>query len=540
MTDVRQLKESQRDGQADYAVLQNLRSSRNECLRNLQLENALIYGSLVYSCSKTPTDGLVLGYIFNAQHEYDAVIELMKIWYQDCIKCRILLLDAMMQKKQYDMVLYYSDVDLDSSHLWKIRGEAFLMKKSVKMAVECFCKCLKLDLFATDAFEMIVGQFLMSPKDILKFLNELFFEMEGEEMDFLYQYYKMQIKSKERTESFQNQNIVVQTQQADEAMMLGNFILCEKILSEVLAVSAYYKPALSLYLMCLSELNDELTLFKVSSSLGELNNYDCAAMIPYSKGCYHLTKNNTMAQKYFREAILLDNKFSLAKIGFGKASVFDKEIDTAISELILVTKTIPYSHEMYLSIARCARNNKRMFIALSYYREAFDRCPDDAAVCGELGLTLLALDSIDEAFEYLKKAENLLNSTSKLRSNVHYGLANIYERKKEQNSSLLQIEKSLRHCTIPQEKPSKLVFYGNLLLSIGRREEAIDAFHKALRYKPGDPIALSVLLKAVSSVQKRQTVKPKIVEEDNLVNPFLGESTNSNWLNRLRSQKRIS
>lgn len=137
--------------------------------------------------------------------------------------------------------------------------------------------------------------------------------------------------------------------------------------------------------------------------------YTVHAVSWYAVGCYYAsTRQWEAARRYFGKATQLEPGFAPAWLAYGHAFSAQDERDQAMAAYRTALRLFPGLHLPNLGLGQeyCAMNN--LGLAERALLQAYDLCPDDPAVCHELGVLMYKCGQYAAAAMWLDKALRLL------------------------------------------------------------------------------------------------------------------------------------
>jgi len=137
----------------------------------------------------------------------------------------------------------------------------------------------------------------------------------------------------------------------------------------------------------------------------------------------------------------------------------------------------PFDPEALVEKADEAFAQKDFQKALALLNEANVKDPNNSEILFKIGYILQQQDDNDEALKYYKEALEL----DKDNEFIHNSMASIYRKNNEFTSAKMHLHASLE---IDNENPITYYNYGNLLVDMQKKEEAIEMYKKALDINP--------------------------------------------------------
>ncbi|GIM12714.1 hypothetical protein Vretimale_15889, partial [Volvox reticuliferus] len=213
----------------------------------------------------------------------------------------------------------------------------------------------------------------------------------------------------------------------------------------------------------------------------------------YAVGCYYLAaRQPEAARRYLGKATQLQKGFAPAWLAYGHAFSAQDERDQAMSAYRTAARLFPGLHNPHLGLGAeyCATAN--LPLAERALLAAYDICPNDPAVCHELGVLMYKCGQTAAAAMWLDRALQLLPGG---RPTVHWeatlvALGHCMRKLCRFNVAAECYSAAL---ALAPASPGTLAALGYVAQLAGDPRVAVEHYHAALALRPDDPFATDML-----------------------------------------------
>jgi anaphase-promoting complex subunit 6 len=417
-----------------------------------------------------------------------------------------------------------------------LRGLCFAKSNAFDRAKECYKDAVRIDVQCFEAFDQLMKNSLMSPREEWDFLDSLNFETlqpdpmdpnaAPEAADFVRNLYITRLSKYHRLEDF---STAIDTLSSHYHLSQNADVLLAK--AEILSSSARYQPALTLtsailsadpynfaalplHLSLLYQLKHTHALFSLSHDLADTHPNEPTTWL--AVGTYYLaTARIPEARSYFSKASLMDPHFGPAWIGFAHTFAAEGESDQAIAAYSTAARLFQGTHlpQMFLGMQETALGN--LTIAREYLTAAYDLCDRDPALLNEIGVVAYLEDDPDAACRHFELALSIATQNETPPSQMtatRLNLAHAHRRAGRLPEALEEYEEVVR---LGLREAGVFAAKGLVLLELEQPFEATVAFHEALSISPQDPIAGELLSKALLALEGQSVMGARDEESVN-------------------------
>lgn len=522
---------------------EKLRLWRHDALMQHHLKTAEFIGDKVLALTGDPKDAFWLAQVyFNSNNFLRAKFLLTsKVEFTNSISCRYLAAFSLIKLEMWDDALdiigetnYYKKDDnyqntnsdggirLEASMCY-LRGLIYANQNNFEKAKDSFKEALLVDVKCYEAFNELISNNLMTPKEEWSFISDLRYldaDDNAELIKLLYisklnkylnipKFEEAQKILKKEYDLGKNSDILIND--ADYLYLKCNFDECLSVCKKLLEFDQYNFNVIPLYLSCLLELGNKNHLFLIAHELAE--NHPLNPMSWLAIGVYYFSINKiSEARKFFSKATVLNLNFGQAWIGFAHTFAAEGEHEQAISAYAFVARLFPGTHlpNLFLGMQYLQMNN--LNLSEEYLLASYQICSTDPLLLNELGVIYFHKNDLLKAesffIEALNSAEHL-NSDSKTWISIHSNLGHVYRRGSQLYKALECFNQVLR---ISNKNDSNiLAAMGLIYLKLGNFFKAINILHDALAISPSDSIASDLLKRSLECNKNNSKVFMKQV-----------------------------
>jgi len=401
-----------------------------------------------------------------------------------------------------------------------LRGQCFAKQNAFDRAKTCYKDAVRIDVQCFEAFDQLMKNKLMSPKEEWEFLESLDFDSivttDGytgpEAADFVKMLYTTRLSKYTRAEDF---STAVDTLSTHYNLSSNPSILLAK--AELLFTSCRFKDALALttnilendpynfevipvHLACLHAEEETNALFLLSHDLSDTHPDEPATWL--AVGTYYMAIDQVaQARAYFSKASLMDPHFGPAWIGFAHTFAAEGEHDQAISAYSTAARLFQGTHlpQLYLGMQNLCLGNTSL--AREYFNTAYTMCSTDPLLLNDLGVTNYQEGHLDEAircFELALRYADDIESNPVSWLSTRSNLAHAYRKTGRLEEALAGFDEVLRQ---GGRDVSTFTAKGLVLLELEAWLDATAVLHEALAISPQDPMATELLSKALTGLE---------------------------------------
>ncbi len=178
------------------------------------------------------------------------------------------------------------------------------------------------------------------------------------------------------------------------------------------------------------------------------------------------------ALEAFEFSYLAERKFELAWQAFGKLAFERGEFERALRCFKEMMAEIGSTSECFVRIGECHEKMGRRLLAMSFFREAIDKTPENSEAFYRLGLALGAEDRWREAAAALEQAIQLENRQDEYQA----ALAAIYLRLGDTKRAAQKMQRAI---FLAPEITAHWLQYARFLIGKGKLEKALDLLNDA-------------------------------------------------------------
>ncbi|KAK4995086.1 anaphase-promoting complex subunit Cut9 [Elasticomyces elasticus] len=431
-----------------------------------------------------------------------------------------------------------------------LRGLCYAKQNSFDRAKTCYKDAVRIDVQCFEAFDQLMKNSLMSPKEEWEFLDTLNFDTvtpfspDGQEAaEFTRILYVTRISKYTRAEEF---DAAVETLSSHYNLASNPDILLAKaeglythcdfrsaltLTSQILERDPHNVAIIPLHVAVLHALSEKNALFLIAHDLADSAPSEPSTWL--AVGVYYLTLSQQghsnasatsnkipEARRYFSKASLMDPYFGPAWIGFAHTFALEGEHDQAISAYSTAARLFQGTHlpQLFLGMQNLCLSN--FALAREYLSAAYELCKEDPLLLNEMGVLCYQEDRLPEAIRSFQLALEL-SSTFSPDSDLDTGADN----------AILTTKTNLAHALRRSGRYTEAVAFfddilhfggkdvdilatkGLVLLELDQPAEALAVLHQALAVNPQDPMATELLSRALSQLERTPAIGAEIEEE---------------------------
>ncbi|CDK26754.1 unnamed protein product [Kuraishia capsulata CBS 1993] len=503
-----------------------LRLWRHDAFFQHHYTTAEYVGDKVLSLTNDPNDAFWLAQIYYATGNYiGARTLLMGPDFEDSIACRYLAGQCLIKLEEWDEALdiigdvnpfktdHSTNKNLDGgikleASMCYLRGVIFSRQNDFERAKECFQEAVLVDAKCFEAFDELIKNNLLTPKEEWSLLNSLHYEdadINGDLVKLLYttrlnKYVNMpsfeEAESRLREEYNLGNNADILLSRANLLFVQCKFQQCLLICEELMERNSTNFSAIPLYLSCLHELGGKNKLFLIAHELAD--NHPNHHVTWLAIGIYYFSiKKIGEARAFFSKASTVSPNFGPAWIGFAHTFAAESEHEQAISAYATASRLFPGSHlpNMFLGMQYLQMNN--LSLADEYLSSAFSICPNDPLLLNELGVVYYHRGSLENAEQYFLRAVTAaknLSADSKVWTSVNSNLGHVYRRMDMYGKALQCFKKVLK---VSNRDVNTYTALGLVYLKMRDLTQAIEVLHTALGISSTNRVASDLLKRAL-------------------------------------------
>jgi len=276
----------------------------------------------------------------------------------------------------------------------------------------------------------------------------------------------------------------------------GDYESCYNISKKVLEEDPYHLGALPVHIASLVMLDMKNVVFYVAHQL--VNAYPTASVAWFTAGCYYyMTRKYEHARRFFHKALALDHNFAPAWIAYGHAFAQYDESDQALAAYRSASRLFPGSHLPWLFIGMEYVRTNSLQLAQQCLECARSLMPTDPHIYNEIGVVAFHRKDYGRACDLLLQALQLSSAPHEANCS---NLGHAFLKCKAYDRALEAFRQANR--LNPRSAPvlSGIAFTMQLL---GRVEEAIEYYHRALSLQRDDAFATEMLNYAVQEAAEQ-------------------------------------
>ncbi|GLC37175.1 hypothetical protein PLESTB_000988000 [Pleodorina starrii] len=213
----------------------------------------------------------------------------------------------------------------------------------------------------------------------------------------------------------------------------------------------------------------------------------------YAVGCYYLAaRQPEAARRYLGKATQLQRGFAPAWLAYGHAFSAQDERDQAMSAYRTAARLFPGLHNPHLGLGAEYCSTANLPLAERALLAAYDICPDDPAVCHELGVLMYKCGQTAAAAMWLDRALQLLPGG---RPTVHWEatLVALGHCMRKLCRFAAAAECYSAALALAPASPGTLAALGYVAQLAGDPRVAVEHYHAALALRPDDPFTTDML-----------------------------------------------
>lgn len=400
-----------------------------------------------------------------------------------------------------------------------LRGLCYAKQNSFDRAKACYKDAVRIDVQCFEAFDQLMKNSLMSPGEEWDFLDSLNFDSirpasseSPEAADFTRNLYITRLSKYARPEDFNTaietlsthyrlaENPDVLLSKAEILFTSSKFQAALDLTSTILDSDPYNFACLPLHLALLHQLNQTNALFALSHDLADTHpNEPCTWL---AVGTYYLaTDRIPEARSYFSKASLMDPHFGPAWIGFAHTFAAEGEGDQAVAAYSTAARLFQGTHlpQLFLGMQEIALGN--LTIAREYLTTAYALCDRDPLLINEIGVVAYLENDFESACRHFLLALRIAednDSPAQQYTDTRLNLAHALRMSGRFHEALEQFDEVIR---LGLREVGVFASKGLVLLELEQPFEATIALHEGLAISPQDPIASSLLDKALAELE---------------------------------------
>lgn len=404
-----------------------------------------------------------------------------------------------------------------------LRGVCHAKQNAFDRAKECYKDAVRIDVQCFEAFDQLMKNSLMSPREEWEFLESLNFEdvaagsgrdtevsAQQEAAQFTKMLYTTRLSKYERPADFTTATETLSTHyklSSNPDILLAKasllFTQCRfrdslTLTSQILDVEPSNFAALPTHLANLHSLGEINALFLLSHQLADSHPSEPVAWL--AVGIYYLSIHRiSEARRYFSKSSMMDPHFGPAWIGFAHTFAAEGEHDQAISAYSTAARLFQGTHLplLFLGMQNVALQN--WGLAHEYLNSAHEICKGDPLLLNELGVVFYHEEHLQAAVSIFHQALQLAartNSDPKAWTATKTNLGHAYRRLGQHEEALAAFDEVLRE---GGKDAAVFCAKGLVLMEVGDAWGAVVALHEALAVAPQDAVATELLNKALEA-----------------------------------------
>lgn len=404
-----------------------------------------------------------------------------------------------------------------------LRGVCYAKQNAFDRAKDCYKDAVRIDVQCFEAFDQLMKNSLMSPREEWEFLESLNFDsitaggngaanasISQEAAQFTKMLYTTRLSKYERPQDFTTATETLSTHynlSSNPDVLLARadllFTQCRyrdalALTSSILSADKYNFAALPIHLACLHELAEKNALFLLAHDLADQHPEEAVSWLAI--GVYYLTIRRVAdARRFFSKASMMDPHFGAAWIGFAHTFAAEGEHDQAISAYSTAARLFQGTHlpQLFLGMQNIALQNYPL--AHEYLNAAYDVCKSDPLLLNELGVVFYHEAHLEPALKIFEQALTLAQATGGAPSAwiaTRANMGHAYRRIGQFGQALECFDDVLR-----QGGKDAGVFCAKALCALEMDDAwaAVVCCHEALAVSPQDAVATELLSKALEA-----------------------------------------
>ncbi|ODV96093.1 hypothetical protein PACTADRAFT_80161 [Pachysolen tannophilus NRRL Y-2460] len=551
--DTRRARDEEKE-QIPLSQADKLRLWRHDALMQHHYKTAEYIGDKVLALTNDPNDAFWLAQVHYTSGNYTRARKLLsgKREFDESVSCRYLKALCLTKLEKWDEALDIigeinpfkneqfvknqdGGIKLEASMCY-LRGLIYANQNNFDRAEECYKEAVLVDVKCFEAFDELIKNNLMTPKEEWELLSMLNFDdadNNNELVKLLYTtrlnkyinikaYEEADSRLKEEYTLGENSDILLS--RADLLFVQCRFQQCLEICEKILEKDEFNFTVLPNYLSCLHELGGKNKLFLVAHRLAE--NHPNNHVTWLAVGIYYLSINRiSEARRFFSKASLLNPNFGQAWIGFAHTFAAEGEHEQAISAYATASRLFPGTHlpNLFLGMQYLQMNN--ITLAEEYLNYSYSICPTDPLLLNEMGVIQYHKNNLNQAEQFfqdaLERAKDL-NSDSKAWLSIHANLGHVYRRLRLYDKSLQSFNQVLK---ISSKDSNIYSAIGLVHLKRNEINKAIETLHVALSIQPNDPVATDLLKKALEENISSERNEEFLLKSEEAVSRYFKNSS---------------
>ena len=280
-------------------------------------------------------------------------------------------------------------------------------------------------------------------------------------------------------------------------MKEGKYNEAHLIARAALERDSYSFKVLPIYLTVAVKLRKKNEIFLLGHKLMDQNPESAEAW--YAAGCYYyVTQQFSSARQYFGKATTLNKMFAPAWIGFAHSFASMDETDQAMAAYRTAARLFPGLYEPILGMSLEYAKMNNMALAEEMARIARGKHPNEPIVLHEMGTLAYKNARYEDARKILSGLVDLLEEqvtvnnaeAEDIREVALVNLGHTYRKLKMWDQALDVLTRA-RSLEPYQPGTHSAIAYTYHLM--GKPEEAVENYHKALSLRPEEPFSTAML-----------------------------------------------
>ncbi|XP_057371706.1 cell division cycle protein 16 homolog isoform X1 [Daphnia carinata] len=401
------------------------------------------------------------------------------------------------------------------SSMYLLRGKVHEAMDNRIPAIEDYKMALKLDVYCSEAFEMLVHHEMLTPEEENDLLEHLPFDEQctsyEDEAKLLRALYTDQVrkycKPEERAPSSElmplRKNLSIRVNHAQRMLNGCDYRGCFNMLQEIMKADPNHQACLPIYITCLVAMKNSQILFTLSHRLVDSEPDNATSW--FAVGCYYYVIGRfEESRKYLHKATTLDRNLGAAWLMRGHAFAAENEHDQAMAAYFKASQLMRGSHlpMLYVGLEHGLMSNVRL--ANSFFNQAHSLAPDDPFVLHELGTVAYQNGDYQLAEKCFLQAVDMVSSmrhtTSSGDSNdfpmddtwepLLNNLGHVCRKLKKYEQAIDFHQKAL---LVSPMRASTFAALGYVYALTLKYDQAIEYFQKALALKRDDTFSTTML-----------------------------------------------